>query len=136
MYYNQCLYESKFNSDRQGRTVVEHLPCHPKVNGLNPVTTADKRREINVFGKMYYNQCQYQSKFNSDRQGRTVVEHLPRHPKVKGSSPATTADKRREIKILGNCTTIRANMNPSSIVLKRRSRTVVEHLPRHPRSMV
>jgi hypothetical protein len=37
-------------------TVEEHSPCHPKVAGLSPVTTAGNERERNGFEKNLFNQ--------------------------------------------------------------------------------
>ncbi len=66
-------------------TVVEHLPCHPKVKGLSPDVANGTRRE-KMAKKIIQNANGYSTK----------VEHSPCHTKVKGLSLDATDEPVRE----------------------------------------
>ncbi len=69
---------------KDSSTVVEHLPHHPKVEGLNPPPA------IAIMGE------------NMANGSSTVAEHLPPHPKVEGLSPATIVETMREVVAIAN----------------------------------
>jgi hypothetical protein len=73
-------------------------------------------RKLALYAECHYAECRYAEccvaifyvVFAQDSGGSTVVEHLPRHPKVKGSSSAAASGIGR--KKMGKSVSTHANM--------------------------